>query len=127
VVFDNNVDAVQVACDGEAVRRWWLEETSVADHYKIKNVATGRCLTIAGGVNPANYIRALQYECDDDPSRTWVVTHAGGGLYEIRNRQTRKCLSLSDRDSPENSVRAGAPVQYECDNDPSRRWRLTPK
>ena len=126
VVFDNNVDAAQVACDGEPVRRWWLEESSVADVYKIKNVATGRCLTIAGGLNPANYVRALQYQCDDDPSRSWTITHAGGGLYEIRNRQTRKCLSLSDRDSAENSVRVGAPVQYECDGDPARRWKLTP-
>ena len=74
VVFDNNVDAVQGACDGEPVRRWWLEETPVADVYKIKNAATGRCLTIAGGVSPANYVRALQYECDDDPSRTWTIT-----------------------------------------------------
>jgi cytolethal distending toxin subunit A len=124
VVLDNNVDAAQVACDGEPVRRWWLEETSVADLYQIKNVATGRCLTIAGGVSPANYVRALQYECDADPSRTWTITDAGGGLYEIRNKQTRKCLSLSDRDNPENSVRAGAPVQYECDADPSSRWTL---
>ena len=64
-----------------------------------------------GGRQPPNYIRALQYECDDDPSRTWAIIHAGSDLYEIRNRQTRKCLSLSDRNSPENSVRAGAPIQ----------------
>jgi len=50
-----------------------------------------------GGRQPPNYIRALQYECDDDPSRTWAIIHAGSDLYEIRNRQTRKCLSLSDR------------------------------
>jgi hypothetical protein len=127
VVFDNNVDAAQVPCDAEPVRHWWLEKTSAADVYKITNAATGRCLTIAGGVNPANYVRALQYECDDDPSRSWAITDAGSGLYEIRNRHTRKCLSLSDRDSPENYVRAGAPIQYECDGDPSRHWTLTPK
>jgi cytolethal distending toxin subunit A len=90
-------------------------------------VQTTRCLTIAGGTSPANYVRALQFFCDDDPSRTWRISGVGGGLYQIRNVHTHKCLTISDRDSPENSVRAGAPVQYGCDTDPSGRWTLRPK
>jgi hypothetical protein len=40
---------------------------------------------------------------------------------------THKCLSISDRDSPENAVRAGAPIQYECENDPATLWTFKPK
>jgi hypothetical protein len=126
--FDPNVDAAQLDCDRDPLRRWWLEEqTNGEGIYKIKNVQTTRCLTIAGGTSPANYVRALQFFCDDDPSRTWRISDVGGGLYQIRNVHTHKCLTISDRDSPENSVLAGAPVQYDCDADPSGRWTLRPK
>src|SRR6516164_7273406 len=33
------------------------------------NVKTGKCLTIAGGVSPANSLPTVQYNCDEDLSR----------------------------------------------------------
>jgi cytolethal distending toxin subunit A len=126
--YDNNVDAAQHDCDRDPLRRWWLEEEATSPGiYKIKNVRTTRCLTIAGGTSPENYVRALQFTCDNDPSRRWRVSHVGNGLYQIRNVHTRKCLTISDRDSPENNVRAGAPIQYDCDNDPAGRWTIRPR
>jgi len=125
---EKNVDAAQLDCDREPAQRWWLEEqTADSGIYQVKNVKTGMCLTIAGGTVPANYIRALQYFCDTDPSRSWRISAASGGLYQLKNMQTHKCLSVSDRDSAENSVRTGAPIQYECDNDPASLWTLRPK
>jgi len=126
--FDNNVDAAQIDCNRDDVQRWWLEEpTAGSGIYKIQNVKTTRCLTIAGGTSPENYVRALQFLCDEDPSRTWRLSDAGRGLYQIRNVHTHKCLSIADRDSPENAVRAGAPIQYECENDPASLWTFKPK
>jgi hypothetical protein len=37
------------------------------------NGKTGKCLTIAGGTSPANNLEAVQFDCDDDLSRTWRV------------------------------------------------------
>jgi cytolethal distending toxin subunit A len=41
--------------------------------YQIKNVQTGKCLTIAGGVSTDNNVRALQFNCDPDLSRRWTI------------------------------------------------------
>src|SRR5438034_691017 len=33
------------------------------------NGKTGKCLTIAGGTSPANNLRAVQFDCDDDEDK----------------------------------------------------------
>lgn len=38
------------------------------------------------------------------------------------NVQTGKCLTIAGGRSTENNVEA---VQFDCDSDPSRRWRIT--
>ncbi|KAM3090398.1 RICIN domain-containing protein [Phormidesmis sp. 146-35] len=38
------------------------------------------------------------------------------------NVQTNKCLTIAGGRSTENNVEA---VQFDCDSDPSRRWRIT--
>ncbi|WP_414572460.1 RICIN domain-containing protein [Nostoc sp. CCY 9925] len=87
------------------------------------NVQTGKCLTIAGGVSTQNNVEALQFDCDNDPSRTWRITDVtGAGVYQIRNVQTNKCLTIAGGRSTENNVTA---LQYNCDSDPSRTWRIT--
>ncbi len=40
---------------------------------QIRNVQTGKCLTIAGGTLADNNIRAVQFNCDDDLSRRWTI------------------------------------------------------
>ncbi len=40
---------------------------------KLVNVKTGKCLTIAGGVSTENNVTAVQFDCDNDPSRTWSL------------------------------------------------------
>ncbi|WP_326822312.1 RICIN domain-containing protein [Streptosporangium sp. NBC_01756] len=41
------------------------------------NAYTGKCLTIAGGVSTENNVTALQYTCDDHPSRRWLLRLTG--------------------------------------------------
>ena len=41
------------------------------------NAQTGKCLTIAGGRSTDNNVTALQFNCDNDPSRTWRIRPAG--------------------------------------------------
>lgn len=44
---------------------------SASQKAMLVNTQTGKCLTIAGGVSTENNVEALQFDCDNDPSRTW--------------------------------------------------------
>ena len=86
------------------------------------NAKTGKCLTIAGGVSTENNVPALQFDCDEDPSRTWTIYDVtGSGVYQVRNVLTGKCLTIAGGTSVENNVPA---LQFDCDADPSRTWRI---
>jgi cytolethal distending toxin subunit A len=89
--------------------------------YKIRNVQTGKCLTIAGGRSTDNNVTALQFDCDSDPSRTWRINDAGG-VFQISNVQTGKCLTIAGGRSTDNNTA----LQFDCDSDPSRTWRIRP-
>src|SRR5688500_5535999 len=45
----------------------------VANQVMLVNAKTGKCLTIAGGVSTANNVESVQFDCDDDPSRRWML------------------------------------------------------
>src|SRR6476659_3572938 len=83
------------------------------------NVQTGKCLTIAGGVSTENNVTALQFTCDNHPSRKWMLDDMFDGTFQIRNVQTNKCLTIAGGVSTENNVTA---LQFTCDDHPSRRW-----
>jgi cytolethal distending toxin subunit A len=93
----------------------------INQHVTLINTQTGKCLTIAGGRSTDNNVEALQFNCDNDPSRTWNISAFGGG-YQIRNVQTGKCLTIAGGRSTDNNVAA---LQFNCDNDPSRTWRIS--
>jgi cytolethal distending toxin subunit A len=88
----------------------------------LTNVKTGKCLTIAGGVSTDNNVEAVQFDCDTDPSRRWMLSDVTGtGIYQIKNVRTGKCLTIAGGVSTEDNVVA---LQFDCDADPSRRWAL---
>ncbi len=86
------------------------------------NVQTGKCMTVAGGVSTENNVDAVQFDCDNDPSRSWKLVEKGDNVYQIRNVQTRKCLTIAGGVSTDNNVRA---LQFDCDEHPSRTWRIS--
>ncbi len=86
------------------------------------NAQTGKCLTIAGGRSTDNNVKALQFDCDGDPSRSWSINATGSDVYQISNVQTGKCLTIAGGRSIDNNVEA---LQFNCDGDPSRTWRIT--
>src|SRR5262249_34960244 len=49
----------------------------VNQHVTLINGQTGKCLTIAGGRSTDNNVEALQFNCDNDPSRTWNISAFG--------------------------------------------------
>ena len=85
------------------------------------NLQTAKCLTIAGGVSSENNVEALQFDCDNHPSRSWTLTSEGGDIYQVRNVQTGKCLTIAGGVSTDNNVTA---LQFDCDSHPSRRWHV---
>ncbi len=67
-------------------------------------------------------MRALQYNCDEDPSRRWTLRQvASGGICKVVNPQTGKCLTIAGGVSTANNVEA---LQYNCDSHPSRTWEV---
>jgi cytolethal distending toxin subunit A len=93
----------------------------VANQVMLVNAKTGKCLTIAGGVSTANNVESVQFDCDDDPSRRWMLNETGSDVYQLRNVQTGKCLTIAGGVSTDNNVVA---LQFDCDDHPSRTWRI---
>jgi cytolethal distending toxin subunit A len=61
----------------------------VNNEVMLVNVKTGKCLTIAGDVSTENNVPTVQFDCDQDPSRRWMLREMGGGnVYQIRNVRT---------------------------------------
>ena len=86
------------------------------------NARTNKCVTIAGGVSTDNNVESVQFRCDEDPSRRWMMRETAGGIYQLRNVQTGKCLTIAGGISTANNVVA---VQFDCDDHPSRTWRIS--
>ncbi|MUI14675.1 hypothetical protein GJV26_19745 [Massilia dura] len=94
----------------------------VTNEVMLVNAKTGKCATIAGGVSTDDNVTALQFDCDDHPSRTWRISDVtGSGIHQIRNVQTNKCLTIAGGVSTANNVRT---LQFQCDTDLSRRWTI---
>jgi hypothetical protein len=83
---------------------------------------SGLCLTVAGGSTAPN-VTAVQYTCDDDPSRRWRMTSSDNLTFHLVNMNSNLCLTIAgggtDRNAPA--------VQYPCDAHPSRAWQLRPR
>jgi len=96
---------------------------SVNEPVMLVNVKTGKCLTIAGGESTANNIDTVQFDCDNHPSRSWMLKEVGGNgnIYQIRNVRTGKCLTIAGGESSANNIHA---LQFDCDSHPSRTWRI---
>ena len=84
---------------------------------KIKNINSGLCLSPAGGGVDKN-VEVVQFTCDQDPSRSWVITPAGNDLFQIVNAKSGMCLTIAGGTKGKNDVS----VQYFCDQDPARKW-----
>ena len=94
----------------------------VANEVMLQNPKTGKCLTIAGGESTDNNVPALQFDCDNHPSRTWRISDVrGNGEHQVRNVQTNKCLTIAGGESTANNVPG---LQFNCDEDLSRRWHI---
>jgi phosphoribosylanthranilate isomerase len=94
----------------------------ITNDVMLVNAKTGKCLTIAGGVNPDNNVPTVQFDCDSDPSRSWTLNETGNNIYQIKNVQTGKCLTIAGGESTDNNVPA---LQFQCDSHPSRTWRIS--
>jgi internalin A len=123
-----NATMVQYSCEGYlAIRTWNAYWNSAAGAYQIQNAYTHLCLSPAGGSTGLNVV-VVQYSCDGDPSRLWRFvprTGVGGqGPLDVRNVKSNRCLSPAGGSTSYNA----AIVQYTCDSDPSRGWKVfTPR
>lgn len=93
----------------------------VVNEVMLVNAKSDKCATIAGGIVDTNNHPAVQFTCDNDPSRRWRLNETSRGVYQIRNVQTGKCLTIAGGELSDNNRLA---VQFTCDSHPSRRWRI---
>jgi hypothetical protein len=92
-------------------------------------------VTIAGGISRDNNVESVQYNCDQDLSRSWLVKSSAASStqptpdprsvadeqVQLVNALTEKCLTIAGGALSTNGLHA---VQFTCDGDPSRRWSL---
>ncbi|XVU20817.1 RICIN domain-containing protein [Actinoplanes sp. CA-054009] len=77
---------------GEAFR-WRLRPTTdTGGALQILNVATGKCLSIAGAGTRDNAPADL-YTCDGHDSRLWRLRDSTGETARVQNVHSRKCLT----------------------------------
>jgi cytolethal distending toxin subunit A len=94
----------------------------VNNQVMLVNAKTGKCLAIAGGESTANNVDTVQFDCDNHPSRAWMLHEVGGGnIYQISNVHTGKCVTIAGGTLADNNIPG---VQFDCDSDLSRRWTI---
>ncbi len=83
--------------------------------FQLFNINSGKCLAIAGDGTGDN-AAVVQSACREERAHLWrmrLVTLTG--LFQVENLGSGRCLSTAG---------GGRVVQYRCDDDLSRRWRL---
>ena len=65
--------ALQFDCDNHPSRTWTISDVTGSGVNQIRNVHTGKCVTIAGGTLDTNNLTAVQFDCDSDLSRRWTI------------------------------------------------------
>lgn len=113
--------ALLVTQNPPASRSVLPEAVAAGQRVAIVNANSNLCATIAGG-GTANNTEAVQYLCDEDPSRFWQFAVAeGSDIVQIKNVNSGLCLTVAGGNTERNTPS----VQYPCDTHPSRRWRVT--
>ncbi len=85
---------------------------------RLRNVAQGMCLDVAGWAAQGNG-SVLLWECNDDPDHVWSFTRGG----ELRNALNGTCLDAAGVDGQQ-----GAAIDvYRCESMDDQRWKLVPR
>jgi len=85
---------------------------------RLRNVAQGMCLDVAGWAAQGD-ANVLLWECNDDPDHVWSFTRSG----ELRNALNGTCLDAAGTDGQQ-----GANVDvYRCESLDDQRWKLVPR
>jgi hypothetical protein len=84
---------------------------------RLRNVAQGMCLDVAGWAAQGN-ANVVLWECNNDPDQVWSFTSSG----ELRNAVAGTCLDAGGYDGAQ-----GANVDtFRCEGLDDQRWALVP-
>jgi hypothetical protein len=85
---------------------------------RLRNVAQGMCLDVAGWAAQGNS-DVLLWECNNDPDQVWSFV----GVGELRDVLTGTCLDVAGYDGKQ-----GADVGvYNCEGLDDQKWKLVPR
>jgi hypothetical protein len=113
----------QHACDGGADQRWRFEPagaTVAGESYRLRDTATGRCLTVPNG-QVADGVALMYFPCSTTAmNQRFVLRDMGGGFRQLINVQSARCL-----DVPSNSTTVGVGLQqYTCHTGANQQFEM---
>jgi endo-1,4-beta-xylanase len=117
--------AVQSTCGNFTQQKQiFVLEPLPGDHYKIRNVATKKCLDIRGA-NPAIGTDVIEFTCTAGAKhQEWTFLFDSEGHYQVRSLLNQRCL---DVDTFGGGTNNGARVQmWDCLDNTflNQRWNL---
>jgi hypothetical protein len=120
-----NNPIVQYFCDADPSRLWTLQPTADStpgdEIVQVRDMATGLCLSPAGG-SLADQAVIVEYLCDGDAARQWVLDLDSSGVYTyVGNMNSGLCLTLPGEQAGGLNTEA---VQSGCDAD-AARWSVS--
>jgi hypothetical protein len=92
-------------------------------YYKVKNIHSGRYLTVAKGGESRNGGLVYVWDWKDSSTQKWELTHLGGGYYKLTVRVSGKVLDANSDKVHQN----GCNVQiWDLNGWDNQKWRLRP-
>ncbi len=121
--YANGTPAVQAACQGLLTQRWQLLRTNTGAPavYALVNVATKRCLVIAGGGRQQGRPATTTDCANIGRSEQFVLSPAPGGGSALAVQSSGQCLTVPGG-SPQENLQI---QQRTCDSAPDQGWTLT--
>ncbi|GAA1979653.1 RICIN domain-containing protein [Kitasatospora viridis] len=114
----NTID--QYKCNGSAAQKWsidYYESNGGLYYYRIRNVATNKCLNVQGQSQNAG-AKIVLWDCNGQSDERFNPSEIGSGYYLWRNQNSDKCLNVAG-----NSGNDGAwIIQYYCDPNAADEW-----
>jgi hypothetical protein len=109
----------QEPCDPRNDAKLWYPDDLGLDRwgnrvYRLKNVASGKCLAIAAGSDLTEDRLAMQWTCSDSKDQEWAYDRG----HRLHNAATFKCLMV-----PNGSREMGTGlIQKDCDTSLDQKW-----
>lgn len=111
---NNNIVMTIYTCSRTAANQQWWEEDTATGYVQIRNLASGKCLTVRNRSTARNE-PVIQFDCNGGTNAQWSRIKVFDGdldYYYLKNRNSGLCLHVKNA-----WVGNGSPLlQHDCAN-----------